>query len=77
VRPIQQFVNAAFETEMTGDAESGQAEYSPLEQNRPGRDDQPAIVALPAPRRTVRMIRAKRLSGVCRYDCSLRGLAGE
>ena len=49
LRPIQQFVNAAFEPEMTGDAESGQAEYSPLEQQRPGRDDQPAIVALPAP----------------------------
>ena len=50
VRPLQQFVNAAFETEMTGDVESGQAEYSPLEQQRPGREDQPAIVALPAPR---------------------------
>ena len=50
VRPIQQFVNAAFETEMTGDAESGQAEYAPLEESRPGRSDQPAIVALPAPR---------------------------
>ena len=50
VRPIQQFVNAAFEPEMTGDAESGQAEYSPLEEQRPGREDQPAIVALPAPR---------------------------
>jgi ATP-dependent exoDNAse (exonuclease V) beta subunit len=50
VRPIQQFVNAAFETEMTGDVESGQAEYSPLEESRPGRADQPAVVALPAPR---------------------------
>ncbi len=50
VRPIQQFVNAAFETEMTGDAESGQAEYAPLEEQRPARGDQPAIVALPVPR---------------------------
>ena len=50
VRPIQQFVNAAFETEMTGDVDSGQAEYSPLEERRPARGDQPAVVVLPAPR---------------------------
>ena len=50
LRPLQEFVNAAFEPEMKGDADSGQADYSPLEERRPGRDDQPAVVALPVPR---------------------------
>ncbi|MCC6536555.1 MAG: UvrD-helicase domain-containing protein [Bryobacterales bacterium] len=50
VRPIQQLVNAAFAPEMTGDAEAGQAEYSPLEEVRRPITGQPSVVALPAPR---------------------------
>jgi ATP-dependent helicase/nuclease subunit A len=50
LRPIQQLVNAAFETEMTDDAESGQAAYAPLHGETPALPDQPSIVALPAPR---------------------------
>ena len=34
VRNIQQFVNAAFETEMTGDVEAGQVDWRPLEEHR-------------------------------------------
>lgn len=48
-RPIQHLVNAAFEPEMTGDAERGQARYAPLEEHTPAYDPQPAIVVLPAP----------------------------
>ena len=50
VRPIQQIVNAAFEAEMGGDAQSGQPEYVSLEEFRPAPDDQPSIVVLPVPR---------------------------
>jgi ATP-dependent exoDNAse (exonuclease V) beta subunit len=50
VRPIQQMVNAAFEPEMTGDVESGQSEYSPLEEHCPAYPAQPAVVALAAPK---------------------------
>ncbi|MDP8981057.1 MAG: UvrD-helicase domain-containing protein [Acidobacteriota bacterium] len=50
VRPIQEFVNAAFEPEMTGDAASAQSRYSPLEEHAPAYDAQPAVIALPAPR---------------------------
>jgi len=50
VRPIQEFVNAAFRPHMTGDPLSGQAVYSDLEEHWPGYEDQPAIVALPVPR---------------------------
>lgn len=49
VRNIQQFVNAAFETEMTGDVESGQADWAPLEQDRMDAD-RPSVVVLPVPR---------------------------
>jgi ATP-dependent helicase/nuclease subunit A len=49
VRPIQQLVNAAFAPEMTGDRQSGQAHYAPLEEHTPAYDEQPAIVVLPAP----------------------------
>jgi ATP-dependent helicase/nuclease subunit A len=49
VRPIQQFVNAAFVPEMQAGV-PGQADYSPLEQHRPDIGTQPAIIALPAPR---------------------------
>jgi ATP-dependent helicase/nuclease subunit A len=50
VAAIQRFVNAAFAPEMTGDEETRQAEYMPLEEVRHGDDAQPAIVALPVPR---------------------------
>jgi ATP-dependent exoDNAse (exonuclease V) beta subunit len=47
VRNIQQFVNAAFEMEMTGD---DQADWAPLEQHREDRDTRPSVIALPVPR---------------------------
>ena len=48
-RPVQDCVNAAFATEMTGDEASGQAEYVPLEEHLPAIPGQPAVIALPAP----------------------------
>jgi ATP-dependent helicase/nuclease subunit A len=50
VRPIQQLINAAFETEMQDDAAAGQAAYAPLHGDTPAIDSQPSIIALPAPR---------------------------
>jgi ATP-dependent helicase/nuclease subunit A len=50
VRNIQQFVNAAFETEMTGDVDSGQADWAPLEQDRPDAEGRPSVIVLPVPR---------------------------
>ncbi len=50
LRPIQECVNAAFDSEMTDDADAGQAAYSPLHGNTPPIDGQPSIVALPVPR---------------------------
>lgn len=50
VRPIQQCVNAAFASQMSGDPHSGQASYVPLEEHTPPIPGQPAIIALPAPR---------------------------
>src|SRR5487761_2630766 len=50
VRNIQQFVNAAFETEMTGDTASGQADWAPLEEHRPDPEGRPSVVVLPVPR---------------------------
>ncbi len=44
---IQHFVNAAFETEMTGD---GHAEYVPLDQVREPAGGRPSVIALPVPR---------------------------
>ncbi len=49
-RPIQQLVNAAFETEMQDDGASGQAAYAPLHGDTPALSAQPSIIALPAPR---------------------------
>ena len=49
VRPIQEFVNAAFQPEMTGDKTAGQPEYVALERVAVERNDQPSIVALPLP----------------------------
>jgi ATP-dependent exoDNAse (exonuclease V) beta subunit len=50
LRPIQQFVNSAFETEMQDNAAEGQAAYAPLNGETPALPKQPAIVALPAPK---------------------------
>jgi ATP-dependent helicase/nuclease subunit A len=50
VRNIQQCINAAFETEMTGDAASGQADWSPLEEHRPDVEERPSVIVLPVPR---------------------------
>jgi ATP-dependent exoDNAse (exonuclease V) beta subunit len=50
VRAVKQFVNAAFETEMTGDEAAAQAGYSPLEEDGGEIPGQPAIIALPAPK---------------------------
>ncbi len=48
VRSLQQGVNAVFAAQMTGDDESGQPTYVPLDRQRPDRPDQPAWIALPA-----------------------------
>jgi len=50
VPAIQQFVNAAFAPEMTGDLDTRQAAYMPLSPSRDGHDEQPAVVALPVPK---------------------------
>ena len=50
VPEIQQFVNAAFETEMTGNAESGHADWAALEQDRAAPVGRPSVIALPVPR---------------------------
>ncbi|MGH9675400.1 MAG: UvrD-helicase domain-containing protein [Bryobacteraceae bacterium] len=50
VRTIQQFVNCAFEPEMTGDGAGGQASYVPLEEVAPDNAGSPAVIALPAPK---------------------------
>ncbi len=49
VRNIQQLVNAAFETEMTGDVEGGQADWAPLEEHRTDAG-RPSVIVLPVPR---------------------------
>ena len=43
-------MNAAFETEMTGDAESGQADWAPLEEHRADAAGRPSVIVLPVPR---------------------------
>lgn len=50
LRPIQQSVNTAFESEMHDDADAGQAAYSPLDGSTPPIDGQPNVIALPVPR---------------------------
>lgn len=47
---LQSLVNASFAPLMTGQVERGQAAYVPLSPFRPARPEQPAIVALPAPK---------------------------
>jgi ATP-dependent helicase/nuclease subunit A len=49
VRPLQEFVNAAFAPEMTGNAAAGQSDYVPLEEHSKASSDQPCLVALPVP----------------------------
>ncbi len=48
-RPLQQAVNAAFATEMTGDETSGQPDYIPLDPHRDPTPGQPQVVVVPAP----------------------------
>ncbi len=50
VPDIQRFVNAAFETEMTGSVEAGQADWARLEEDRPAPEGRPSVIALPVPR---------------------------
>jgi ATP-dependent helicase/nuclease subunit A len=50
LRPIQECVNAAFESEMQDDAAAGQAVYSALQGDTPPIDGQPSVVVLPAPK---------------------------
>ena len=50
LRPIQECVNAAFQSEMQDDANAGQARYAPLEGDWQPIEGQPSIVALPAPK---------------------------
>jgi ATP-dependent helicase/nuclease subunit A len=47
---IQQFVNAAFETEMTGHAGDGHAEWAPLEKDRAEIEGRPSVIVLPVPK---------------------------
>ena len=46
---IQRAINAAFEPAMTGDINTQQARYVPLEPKRLERVDQPSVVVLPVP----------------------------
>ncbi len=50
VRNIQQCINAAFETEMTGDGPSGQADWAALEEERADDAAHPSVIVLPVPR---------------------------
>jgi ATP-dependent helicase/nuclease subunit A len=47
---IQQFVNAAFETEMTGSVEEGHAGWAPLERDREEIEGRPSVIVLPVPK---------------------------
>jgi ATP-dependent exoDNAse (exonuclease V) beta subunit len=47
---IQQFVNAAFEEEMSGDVADGHAEWAPLERYRGEVAGRPCLIALPVPK---------------------------
>jgi ATP-dependent helicase/nuclease subunit A len=47
---IQQFVNAAFETEMNGSAEEGHAGWAALEQDREEIAGRPSVIVLPVPK---------------------------
>jgi ATP-dependent helicase/nuclease subunit A len=47
---IQHFVNAAFETEMTGSVEDGHAGWAALERDREEIAGRPSVIVLPVPR---------------------------
>ena len=47
---IQQFVNTAFETEMSGDVAEGHAEWAPLERHREEIPGHPSVIVLPVPK---------------------------
>jgi ATP-dependent exoDNAse (exonuclease V) beta subunit len=50
LRPIQECVNAAFDSEMQDEAAAGQAAYSALQGDTPPIDGQPSVVVLPVPK---------------------------
>lgn len=50
VHNLQQFVNAAFETEMGGDVAGSHAPWAPLERHREDRPDRPSVIVLPVPK---------------------------
>ena len=50
VRPIQEFVNAAFAPLMTGDELAAQAHYAPLGEHSPSPTGRPSVIALPVPK---------------------------
>jgi ATP-dependent helicase/nuclease subunit A len=50
LRPIQECVNAAFDSEMRDDAAAGQAAYSALQGDTPPIGGQPSVVVLPVPK---------------------------
>jgi ATP-dependent exoDNAse (exonuclease V) beta subunit len=47
---IQQFVNAAFESEMNGDVDEGHAGWASLERDREEIPDRPSVIVLPVPK---------------------------
>jgi ATP-dependent exoDNAse (exonuclease V) beta subunit len=47
---IQRFVNASFETEMTGEVADGHARWAPLEKDREDVEGRPSVVVLPVPK---------------------------
>jgi ATP-dependent exoDNAse (exonuclease V) beta subunit len=69
VRPIQEFVNAAFAPDMNGDTAAGQAEYVPLEPHHEAQTGQPAVVALPAPKPYGWRAIAKASINACLPEC--------
>jgi len=50
LRPIQEAVNAAFQPDMQDDADAGQAAYAPLCGDTAPIENQPHLIALPAPK---------------------------
>jgi ATP-dependent helicase/nuclease subunit A len=50
LRNIQRFVNAAFESQMTGGPEQGHADWAPLGEHRPDNGAHPSVIVLPVPR---------------------------
>jgi ATP-dependent helicase/nuclease subunit A len=64
---IQQFVNAAFEAEMSGDVADGHAEWAALERYRPEMEDRPSVIVLPVPKPYKKRL-AKEAVNLCMPD---------